>query len=77
MRTTLNVADHLLIEARKVAADRRTTLTEIVEESLRAFLASERARPPAAKDLAIPVNREARPVPGVTLDDTSELLEIP
>jgi hypothetical protein len=39
VRTTLNLDDHLLREAKKRAAERGTTLTRVVEEALREALA--------------------------------------
>lgn len=76
MRTTVNVADHLLIEAKRLAAVRRTSLAKVVEDSLRRYLAAareERAGRPV--DWRLPVIDAGPPVPGVDLDDTSELLE--
>jgi hypothetical protein len=77
MRTTIDIPEHLLIEAKKVAASRRTSLTRIVEASLRAYIAAERTARGKKKVASLPVNRKARPVAGVDLDDTSGLLEIP
>ncbi len=39
MKTTLEIEDRLLIEAKKMAAERRTTLRRLVEEGLRERLA--------------------------------------
>ena len=75
MRTTIDIPDHLLIAAKQRAASRSTSVTRLVVESLRRYLADERLRPPPPLDL--PVVQDARPVSGVNLDDTSELLEIP
>lgn len=47
MKTTIDVADALLREAKRLAARRGITLKELVEDSLRAQLERERARPPA------------------------------
>jgi hypothetical protein len=46
MRTTLNLDADLVREAKKLAADRDTTLTALIEESLRAKLVSHRPRKP-------------------------------
>ncbi|MBN2497631.1 MAG: hypothetical protein JXR96_23765 [Deltaproteobacteria bacterium] len=49
-----------------------------MEESLRNYLAEERVRRlQQPESFNLPVITEARPRPGVNLDDTSELLEIP
>lgn len=45
MKTTLNLNDELLREAKKRAADEGTTLTHVVEQGLRAVLNDE--EPPA------------------------------
>lgn len=41
MRTTVSIDDHLLAAARELAQARRQTLSEIVEEALRAELARD------------------------------------
>ena len=45
MRTTIDIADALLIEAKQLAAEQRTTLREIFEEGLRAALERRRGQP--------------------------------
>jgi hypothetical protein len=77
MRTTVDIPEHLLVEVKKLAASRRSSLTRIVEESLRIYLADARAKarkgtPPPR----LPVARDARLVRGVDLDDTSALWEV-
>ena len=42
MRTTLNLDDNLIREAKRMAAEKDTTLTALIEESLRTRLESER-----------------------------------
>ena len=42
MRTTLNLDDNLIREAKRIAAEKDTTLTAFIEESLRARLDSQR-----------------------------------
>ncbi len=51
MKTTLNIHDTLLIEAKALAVRQRSTLTRLIEEGLRMRLKSEqqpatKARPP-------------------------------
>lgn len=41
MKTTIEIADALLVEAKRVAAERRTTLRALVEEGLRTTLAEK------------------------------------
>ncbi|MGH2725755.1 MAG: hypothetical protein ACRDKS_02140 [Actinomycetota bacterium] len=46
MRTTLNLDDHLFRAAKKLAAERGITLTQVVEDALRAALnASTKGKP--------------------------------
>lgn len=73
MRTTVDLPDHLLVEAKKLAAERHLSFTRIVEESLRSYLAEQRMQKPMAEVKPLPVLRE--PVPLVDLDDTSRLWE--
>lgn len=78
MRTTVDLADHLLLRAKQLAAAERTTLTAILEESLRMYLAAAPAR--ADKKVGkfkLPVADGGKPVRGVNLEDTSALMDIP
>ena len=45
MKTTIEIADNLLDEAKRMAARRGVTLRTIVEEGLRQVVKSERRRP--------------------------------
>ena len=47
MKTTLEISDPLLREARKVAARDRTTLRALVEQGLRRVVAEKQRRQPA------------------------------
>jgi len=76
MRTTVTISDHLLIEAKKLAATRRTSLAFILEDSLRFYLAELKARKPEQADWSLPVSDAGPPRAGVDLNDTSELLEL-
>ena len=48
MKTTLNINDSLLINAKTFAAQQRTTLTRLIEEGLELRLRSSNSIPPAA-----------------------------
>jgi hypothetical protein len=75
MRTTVDLPDHLLVEAKKLAAERRVPLTRVFEESVRSYLSEQRLRrtgPP----VQLPVLREPALRPGIDLDDTSRLWEL-
>ncbi|MBI5948632.1 MAG: hypothetical protein HY875_10895 [Chloroflexi bacterium] len=77
MRTTLNLDDDLVIEAKLLAVRTRRTLTAVIEEALRKSLAepapAEKAR--AAYELPVSTARGGL-LPGVNLADNSALLEI-
>jgi hypothetical protein len=45
VKTTLDITDSLLEQAKKLAAARSTTLRQIVEEGLRTVVETKRARP--------------------------------
>lgn len=49
MKTTLDLPDELLIEAKKRAAEERRTLRSLVEEGLRMVLSSKRSRRPGSR----------------------------
>jgi hypothetical protein len=73
MRTTLNLDDRLMRDAKKRAAEEGETLTRILEKALRAYL-----RPPTVRRGEFrfqPLVKEGRPVPGVNWDDRDSLYE--
>ena len=74
MRTTLDIADHVLIEAKQLAARRRSSLARLVEDSLRKYLADEAGRRPS-KGSRLRLMDGGEPLPGVDLTDTSDLME--
>ncbi len=46
MKTTLDISDSLLLEARKLAARERTTLRALVEQGLRQVVSAKKRRRP-------------------------------
>lgn len=54
MKTTLNLNDALLIQAKALAAQQRTSLTRLIEESLQLRLSS---KPAANKAVRLPIYR--------------------
>lgn len=74
MRTTINLPDDLIARAKMVAAESRTTLTVVIESSLRETLARRRkaSRAPAVK---LPVFGKRGLQSGIDLDDSAALLE--
>ncbi|MBI3915861.1 MAG: DUF2191 domain-containing protein [Betaproteobacteria bacterium] len=75
MRTTINLPDALIARAKKLAAESRTTLTAIIESSLRETLARRRS-PLRAAAVKLPVFGKKGLQPGVDLDDSAALLEL-
>ena len=75
MRTTLDIADHVLIEAKQLAARRRSSLARLVEDSLRKYLAEETAGRSPERRPRLRLMDGGEPLPGIDLTDTSELIE--
>ena len=75
MRTTIDINDELLKEAKAYALNERKTLKMVVEQALRSFLASP-ARPDIVDVPAIPVFRGQGVQPGVSLTDNAGLEEL-
>lgn len=73
MRTTIDLPEHILVETKKLAAERRVSMTRVVEESLRFYLAEQRIRSSDRETEPLPVL--SGPAPLVDLDDTSALWE--
>ncbi|HVW90363.1 MAG TPA: hypothetical protein VHC01_12945 [Gaiellaceae bacterium] len=75
MRTTVDIPETLLREAKERAARRGSTLGQVVEEALRATF----ARTDAAADegpVELPTYGEGGVLPGVDLDDSAALLDL-
>lgn len=74
MRTTIRIDDQLLREAKKRAAERGTTLTSVIEDSLRETL-GRRERPRPRRKFRLPTFGVGGVFPGVDLDDSAALLD--
>ena len=78
MKTTLNIRDALLVQAKAAAARQHLSLTRLIEEGLRMRLRVEDA-PPASRRRAMPVFRvsgvQEGLAPGLTGLSTRELLD--
>ena len=70
MRTTLSINDDLLVRAKELAARRRTSLGEIVDNALR-LLFAERSSTLSAAEL--PTDGGSGLRPGVDLEDKDAL----
>lgn len=72
MRTTLDLDDRLMKEAKKRAAEEGRPVTRVMEDALRRYLSGE---PPAKPFKLKLLTRKARLVPGVDLADRDSLYE--
>lgn len=75
MRTTIRIDDHLLSEAKKLAAESNKSLTVLIEEALRELL-SRKKRQAAMPPLKLTTFKGKGLQPGIDLDDSASLLEI-
>jgi hypothetical protein len=74
MRTTVRLEDALLAEAKALGARTGRTLTQVIEDSLRAALSREPVADRAPVEL--PVVKGGRLRQGVNLDSMSDLVDI-
>ncbi len=79
MRTTINLPDTLLTQAKRAALDRGTTLTEFIADAIRLALARKKARaksevPPLP--VFTPPPGEEGFQPGVDLDNSAALQDL-
>jgi len=75
MRTTVRLDEHLLREAKALAAGTGRTLTAVIEDALRENIARHRSRrkPPC---VTLPTFKGKGLRRGVDLDDSAGLLEV-
>ncbi len=76
MRTTLDISDDLLQQAKKLAAEGHISFKVLVEDGLRHVILMRTKQKSAAVLKEIPVIDYARPVEGIDLNRTSELLDL-
>ena len=74
MRTTIRLEDELLRRAKRVAAERHLTLTQVISDALRAALAPRAAQ--RRKPFRFPTFRGTGVRPGVKINSSAELLGI-
>ena len=74
MRTTINLDDALLAEAKQVAARTGRSLTAVVEDALRESL--HRRHRTVRRAVELPVFGAGGVQPGVDLDDSAALLDL-
>ena len=75
MRTTIQLDDQLLLEAKQYAAQTGRTLKAVIEDALREALARTEATRPQIR-VPLKTFRGRGVQPGVDLDDTSSLLDL-
>jgi len=73
MRTTINIDEHLLKEARQVSLRTNRSVSEIIEEGVRIYL-KQGKRKGTASEISLVTFGERGPLPGVDLDDSATLL---
>ncbi len=73
MRTTVRLDDHVLAEAKALAARTGRTLTQVIEDSLRVALTPRDREDRPRREL--PVVDGGRLLPGVNLDSMSDLID--
>lgn len=74
MRTTLQLDDQLVVEAKKRAAETGRTLTKLVEDALRIELG--RGGEPRSRPYRIKAVGDGGLLPGVDLDNSAALLDL-
>lgn len=75
MRTTIRVDERLLREAKAFAARKGRTLTAVMEDALRQFLARRPERV-AGRPFRLRTFKGTGVAPGVDLDDSAALLDL-
>ncbi|MDH4084835.1 MAG: ribbon-helix-helix domain-containing protein [Nitrospira sp.] len=75
MRTTINLPDDLMAQIKKLAAASHSTVTALIEDTLREGLARRR-RSRRSGRVILPTYGKKGPLPGVDIDDTACLLDV-
>jgi Arc/MetJ family transcription regulator len=73
VRTTVNIDDQLLAEAKVLAARTSRSLGAVVDDALRSLLRRDESRPTAFR---LPTHGSGGLQPGVDLDDKDALAEL-
>jgi hypothetical protein len=76
MRTTISIEDHLLDQAKQAALERKCSLSELIEESLRLSLMTQARRKQDSAPRPLKTFRGSGVQPGVDLASSAALLEI-
>lgn len=76
MRTTVNIDVALLIEIKALAARRQRTVSELIDDALRAMLADRASGRGPQQRVVLPTDGGSGLQPGVDLDDKEALAEL-
>lgn len=77
MRTTVNLNEHLLAQAKEMAAASRRTLGDVMDDALRAMFARRQdASAPGWASVSLPTAGGSGLMPGVDLEDKEALAEL-
>jgi hypothetical protein len=75
MRTTINLPDQLILDAKKAALEANTTFTEIIADALREALTKRSRKMRTKKKTRLITYGKGGAVPGIDLDKSAELLD--
>jgi hypothetical protein len=75
MRTTVRLDDELMHEVKRYAAEKKLSLTKVLDRALREML-TRRRKQDNRQQVQLPTFRGRGLQPGVDLDDSSALLEL-
>jgi hypothetical protein len=76
MRTTLTIDDHLLSEAKAVAARTHRSIGSVFEDALRQMLARADGPPSATGPVSLPTDGGSGLQPGVDLENKDQIAEL-
>ena len=76
MRTTIDIHDDVLLAYKRIAAETRTSLKQVVEDALRAELARRRDAPASSEGGQIVTFKGNGLRQGVSLDNGADLRDI-
>jgi ribbon-helix-helix CopG family protein len=74
-RTTVRLPDDLMRQVKRLARETDRTLTQLIEDALRATLARRKSTLERSR-ISLPTFGEGGLLPGVDLDDSASLLDL-
>ena len=76
VRTTVNIDDHLLAEAKAKAARGHRTLGAVLDDALRVLLVERATSAPGRRRVVLPTDGTSGLQPGVDLEDKEALADL-